>query len=107
MRKARFFQKDAYISIDYLSKKVEVVKMEDAPENIGSFDMVLENAQGAKKRIYFDNPEVAEVNAIQMELECFAKSICTGAPVIVPMQQGLHALDIALQVSALVEKSAK
>jgi predicted dehydrogenase len=107
MRKARFFQKDAYISIDYLSKKVEVVKMEDAPENIGSFDMVLENAQGAKKRIYFDNPEVAEVNAIQMELECFAKSICTGAPLIVPMQQGLHALDIALQVSALVEKSAK
>ena len=42
MRKARFFQKDAYISIDYFDKKVEVVKMHDAPEQVGDFDMVLE-----------------------------------------------------------------
>ncbi|MEM6865454.1 MAG: Gfo/Idh/MocA family oxidoreductase, partial [Bacteroidota bacterium] len=32
MRKSRFFQKDAYISVDFLEKKVEVVKMKDAPE---------------------------------------------------------------------------
>ena len=55
MRKARFFQKDAYVSVDYLEKKVEVVKMYDAPKNVGDFDMVLENAQGKKKRIYFEN----------------------------------------------------
>src|SRR5690606_5276284 len=30
MRKARFFQKDAYISVDYLDKICEVVKMKDA-----------------------------------------------------------------------------
>lgn len=106
MRKARFFQKDAYISIDYLEKKVEVVKMEDAPNDVGAFDMVLENAQGNKKRIYFDNPNVPEVNAILMELECFAEAIVSGTPVIVPMKQGLDALDIALKVSDLVEKSA-
>jgi predicted dehydrogenase len=48
MRKARFFQKDAYISVDYFSKSAEVVKMENAPEDVGDFDMVLENAQGKK-----------------------------------------------------------
>ena len=32
MRKSRFFQRDAYISVDFLEKKVEVVKMKDAPE---------------------------------------------------------------------------
>ncbi len=106
MRKARFFQKDAYISIDYLAKKVEVVKMEDAPKDVGAFDMVLENAQGTKKRIYFDNPDVPEVNAILMELECFADAIVSRSPVIVPLEQGLNALDIALKVAALVEKSA-
>jgi len=52
MRKARFFQKDAYISVDYFSKSAEVVKMENAPENVGDFDMVLENAQGKKKRVF-------------------------------------------------------
>ncbi|CAI8268821.1 MAG: scyllo-inositol 2-dehydrogenase (NAD(+)) [Flavobacteriales bacterium] len=105
MRKARFFQKDAYISIDYFDKKVEVVKMHDAPEQVGDFDMVLENAQGKKKRIFFDNPKVPEVNAILMELECFADAIVDNTPIIVPLTQGRNALDIALQITALVENS--
>lgn len=104
MRKARFFQKDAYISVDYFTKKVEVVKMHDAPEEVGDFDMVLENAQGKKKRIFFDNPEIPEVNAILMELECFADAIVKGSPVIVPLTQGKNALDVALKITALVEK---
>ncbi|CAI8165946.1 MAG: scyllo-inositol 2-dehydrogenase (NAD(+)) [Bacteroidota bacterium] len=104
MRKARFFQKDAYISVDYFAKKVEVVKMHDAPKEVGDFDMVLENAQGKRKRIFFDNPEVPEVNAILMELECFADAIVNGSPIIVPLTQGKYALDIALKITALVEK---
>ena len=106
MRKARFFQKDAYISIDYFDKKVEVVKMHDAPDQVGDFDMVLENAQGKKKRIYIDNPVVPEVNAILMELECFADAIVNQTPIIVPLTQGKNALDIALKITALVEKSS-
>ena len=107
MRKARFFQKDAYISVDYLEKKVEVVKMHDAPEDVGAFDMVLENAQGKKKRIYFDNPEIPEVNAILMELECFADAIINNTAVIVSLQHGLDALDVALKITDLVEKSSQ
>ena len=107
MRKARFFQKDAYVSVDYLEKKVEVVKMYDAPKNVGDFDMVLENAQGKKKRIYFDNPEIPTVNAIQMELDCFADAITNKSIVLVPLEQGKNALDIALRISELVEKSSQ
>jgi predicted dehydrogenase len=103
MRKARFFQKDAYISVDYFSKNAEVVKMENAPEEVGGFDMVLENAQGKKKRVFFDNPKIPEVNAILMELECFADAIINNKEVIVPLEQGKNALDIALQITALVE----
>src|SRR5690606_42013766 len=58
MRKIRFLKKDAYISVDFLAKQCEVVKMKDAPENPGDFDMVLENAEGVKKQIYFDNPPI-------------------------------------------------
>ena len=53
MRKSRFFQKDAYISVDFLEKKVEVVKMKDAPESPGAFDMILQNAEGEKKTDLF------------------------------------------------------
>jgi predicted dehydrogenase len=106
MRKARFFQKDAYISVDYFSKSAEVVKMENAPENVGDFVMVVENAQGTKKRVFFDNPKIPEVNAILMELECFADAILTNTAVVVPLEQGKNALDVALQITALVEKSS-
>src|SRR5690554_3748436 len=67
MRKSRFFQKDAYISVDYLEKNCEVVKMKDAPENPGEWDMIPQNAEGVKKQIYFDNPDVISNNAILEE----------------------------------------
>lgn len=75
MRKSRFFQKDAYISVDYLDKVCEVVKMKDAPEVPGDFDMILQNAEGVKKQIYYDNPSVEPNNAILDELESFADAI--------------------------------
>jgi predicted dehydrogenase len=100
MRKSRFFQRDAYISVDFLEKQVEVVKMKDAPEKPGEFDMVLQNAEGDKKQIYFENPEILKNNAIQDELETFAEAIKYNGTPIVTLKQGAQALDIALQVIA-------
>ncbi len=64
MRKSRFFQRDAYISVDFLEKKCEVVKMKDAPAQPDEFAMILQNAEGIKKQIYYDNPSVSPNNAI-------------------------------------------
>jgi predicted dehydrogenase len=98
MRKARFFQKDAYISVDFLTKKVEVVRMKDAPEIPGDFDMILQNAEGIKKQIYFDNPDVADNNAILDELETFADAIENDTRPIVNLEDGTAALDVALKI---------
>ena len=98
MRKARFFQKDAYISVDFLEKKCEVVKMKDAPENPGDFDMVLQNAEGVKKQIYFDNPHVANNNSILDELESFANAINTNTSPEVTLHDGTEALRVATQI---------
>ncbi|WP_117179161.1 Gfo/Idh/MocA family protein [Mariniflexile rhizosphaerae] len=98
MRKARFFQKDAYISVDFLDKKCEVVKMKDAPENPGDFDMVLQNAEGEKKQIYFDNPHVANNNSILDELEAFADAINTNSSPVVTLHDGTEALRVATQI---------
>jgi len=100
MRKSRFFQKDAYISVDFLEKKVEVVKMKDAPENPGDFDMVLQNAEGIKKQIYFENPSIAPNNAILDELESFADAINNGTTPVVSLKQGTEALKVALHIIA-------
>lgn len=98
MRKSRFFQKDAYISVDFLDKVCEVVKMKDAPEVPGDFDMILQNAEGIKKQIYFDNPEVQLNNAILDELETFADAINNNTTPIVTLEDGAEALRIAYQV---------
>ncbi len=100
MRKARFFQKDAYISVDFLEKKVEVVKMKDAPENPDDFAMILQNAEGVKKQIYFDNPDVPANNAILDELDAFAKAIKTNTTPIVSLEAGTEALRVAKMVIA-------
>ena len=98
MRKTRFFQKDAYISVDFLEKKCEVVKMKDAPEQPGDFDMVLQNAEGVRKQIYFDNPNVSNNNAILDELETFADAINNNTKPIVTLHDGTEALRVATQI---------
>jgi len=98
MRKSRFFQKDAYIAVDFLEKKVEVVKMKDAPKEVGDFDMVLQNAEGEKKQIYFENPEIASNNAIKDELETFADAITNDTMPVVTLEQGAKALEVALRI---------
>ena len=98
MRKSRFFQKDAYISVDFLEKKSELVRMDDAPVNPDEFAMILQNAEGVKKQIYFENPTVEANNAILDELESFAKSIKNDTTPVVSLGQGARALHVALQI---------
>ena len=98
MRKSRFFQKDAYISVDFLEKKSELVRMKEAPENPGDFDMILQNAEGVKKQILFENPTVANNNAILDELDSFAHAIRTDSTPVVSLSQGAEALRVAQQI---------
>ncbi len=98
MRKTRFFQKDAYISVDFLEKRCEVVKMKDAPISPGDFDMILQNAEGVKKQIYFDNPDVPANNAILEELESFADAINNNTKPVVTLHDGTEALRVATMI---------
>ncbi len=98
MRKTRFFQKDAYISVDFLEKKSEVVKMKDVPENPDEFAMILQNAEGVKKQIYFENPTIENNNAILDELETFADAINNDTTPIVTLNDATKALKVAQQI---------
>lgn len=98
MRKSRFFQKDAYISVDFLEKKSELVRMKDVPKKPDEFAMILQNAEGVKKQIYFENPEVFPNNAILDELESFAEAIENGTTPVVSLSQGTEALRVAQMV---------
>lgn len=98
MRKIRLFQKDAYIGIDFLNKKSEIIKLKDDEKdsaNVFTFD--IETAKG-KKTIAISNPEIPEVNAIRKELEEFKFAIENSTRTIVSEIDGLMAMDVAHQI---------
>lgn len=99
MRKSRFFQKDAYISVDFLTKELEVVRLEDIQGEPTPFDIVFDLGEGKPiKKIYFDKPEIGEINAIKEELRTFHNSIISDTVPVVSLEDGYTALDVAQKI---------
>ena len=72
--------------------------MKDAPKDPDDFAMILTNAEGIKKQIYFDNPKIDINNAILEELETFADAINNNATPVVTLEQGTKALKVAMWI---------
>jgi predicted dehydrogenase len=104
MRKMRLFQKDAYIGIDFLEKKTEVIKL-NTPEDKDVFTFDIETNNG-KKTIAVANPHVQEVNAIKMELEEFKNAILTNTETAVPVVDGFRAMEVAHQILEKISKKS-
>ena len=98
MRKLRLFQRDAYIGIDFLEKKTEIIRLKDDGAQAGMMDFPLEMANGDKKIISVQLPEVAPLNAIRTELTEFAHAIINDRPVRVSVYDGYQAMDVAHQI---------
>lgn len=96
MRKMRLFQKDAYIGIDFLEKKTEVIKLnEQGAKNVFTFDIETSNG---KKTIAIANPPVKDTNAIKMELETFKNAIINNTETPVTILDGFAAMEVAHQI---------
>lgn len=108
MRKSRFFQKDAYISIDFLKKIAEVVTMKNIdPDKAGPFDMIIDLGDSkGYKQISIEKPEIKEINAIKFELESFYNSITSNTTPPVTINDGYYALDVAYQIIDKVNQGA-
>lgn len=96
MRKIRFFQKDAYISVDFNEKSFEDVRISDASSQDDG--MVIENFDGVRKKINFSKPELKENNAILSELESFADAIEENKKPVVSLSDGRRALEVAQEI---------
>lgn len=97
MRKMRLFQKDAYISIDFLQGSSEVFRMADPDGPAAPSTMKLGEIQtGSRKRtIVYEQPEMKDVNPLRYELESFVESVTGGKPPVVGAGDGLRALEVA------------
>lgn len=108
MRKSRFFQKDAYVAVDFLEKKSEIVRMQEATGEEGPFSMVLDlGKEKGKKEIIFENPKVLPSNAIREELFTFHQAIVNDTEPIVTIEDGYKALKVAHDILEEIEKNLK
>jgi len=93
MRKMRLFQKDAYIGIDFLDKKTEIIKLK-SPEDKDAFTFDIDTPSG-NKTLAIINPATQPVNAIKEELQSFVDAVIRNKPTIVNEIDGLLAMEVA------------
>lgn len=104
MRKTRIFQRDAYLSIDFLEKESEVVRLSNVEGEADPLSVTIDLGEGkGQKQIYFEKPEVEENNAIKDELSTFADCIINDKNPPVSIHDGYNALSVAHKI---VEKLA-
>jgi predicted dehydrogenase len=99
MRKSRFFQRNAYVAIDFLEKETEVVKMRDIDGEADPFSMSIDLGNGkGSKEIFFEKPTILPNNAIKDELTAFAEAILNDTTPPVTVEDGYKALEVAYKI---------
>lgn len=100
MRKSRFFQRDAYIAVDFLKKDVEIIRISNPPEpNEDPLAMIIDlGGKKGKKQISVEKPEIHNLNAIKAELESFYQAITNNTTPPVTINDGYDALSVAYQI---------
>lgn len=106
MRKIRMFQKDAYISLDFLDKQAQVVRLfEPSFPGMPAGESMMEiDTQLGKRLIHMSMPDIEPVNAIKMELETFAESIVKDTVPKVSIDDGYRALELAYLISEEIDR---
>jgi len=103
MRKMRIFQKNAYVSIDFLNNTSEVFRLsEDTESNIFSVPV---NLNGRDYKIAYDKPVVDITNAMKYEEELFFNSIMHNQEPEVSLRDGKIALEIAAKIIEKIESN--
>jgi predicted dehydrogenase len=103
MRKIRLFQKDAYIGIDFLDKKTEIIKLrQDGDEDAFTFDI---DTPHGTKTIAITNPDIKPANAIKDELTAFRDSIVDNKPTVVSEIDGYLAMEVAHKILEKINKA--
>jgi predicted dehydrogenase len=104
MRKTRIFQKDAYLSVDFLEKQSEVVRLSNVEGEPDPLSVTIDLPDGkGQKLIYFEKPDIEPNNAIKDELTAFAEAINTKTTPLVSIYDGHKALDVAYQIIEKLE----
>ena len=92
VRKLRVFQPSRYISLDYQRQDLLTFDVRDAPDS------------NASKEIHCEAAAVEKGEPLKLELDAFLRSVATRSPAPVTGEEGLAALEVALDILAKIEE---
>jgi predicted dehydrogenase len=108
MRKSRFFQRDAYIAVDFFKKSSEVIRLKEVTGTPDPLAVTIDlGGDKGSKQIYFENPKVEDSNAIRAELQTFAQSIIHQTDPVVTVHDGYRALEVAHQIAEKISNRTR
>jgi predicted dehydrogenase len=98
MRKMRMFQRDAYITIDFLQGISEIYRLVAPEEEVLGISYGEIGIGDRKKKVVYEQPEIPSVNALKYELELFIRSIQNKSQAVVTALDGKRALEVADEI---------
>jgi predicted dehydrogenase len=99
MRKSRFFQRDAYISVDFLKKECEIIRMKNITGEPDPLSITIDLGKDkGKKQFIFEKPDIQPINAIKTELEAFYEAIINNTTPTVTIIDGYNSLELAYRI---------
>jgi predicted dehydrogenase len=105
VRKARFFQHDAYISIDYAAQELEVYRLAPDPSTGARGGLsTVEGQNGGRPRIQGGRIDVERDEPLRRELDDFICAVRDRRPPVVTGRDGRAALALANRIAELISK---
>ena len=105
MRKTRIFQRDAYITVDFLEKVAEITRITDEIDENNPLSATITLGDGSEKQITFERPEIHPINAIKTELESFYGAVVHNTTPAVTIEDGINVLKLAYRILDAVNAS--
>ncbi len=102
MRKMRMFQRDAYITIDFLQGLSEIYRLVKPDEETLGISYGEIGVGEKRKKVIYEQPEIPEINAMKYEQEKFIEAIKNNTKPIVTGEDGLKALWVAETIIEII-----
>jgi len=103
VRKLKFFQRNMYITIDFLLGLTEVYRAIDSDTTVSKTMVTAPlNNDGGQRSIVYEKPSIKKTDALRLELTNFIESVQGNAKPIVDGKAGRDALEVAANIQKII-----
>ena len=112
LRKMRLFEKDSYLSLDFLNKSAEIYRLVEAgqvPSDEDAKKTVVGTipVEEAGKTVIYERPKTDDKDMLTSEIESFLHAVRTRTQPRVTGEDGKRALEVALKIRDKAEEHKK